>query len=1124
MSKFRWMARSAAAFALLVGGAQVLSAQGVTTGAVSGTITDEAGAAVEAAQVQVVNRATGTTSGSIARAGGRFTVPGLEVGTYNVTVRRIGYVPQTKENVAVTLSQATRVDFALVRQVQQLAEVQVTGATTNSIISPTKTGVGTTIRDSTINRLPSLNRNFVDFVRTSPQVSSGSAGGGASGGGVNGRLNNIQIDGASSQDVFGLNSTGGQPGAQANGKIISLEAVKEIQVLLSPFDVRQGNFNGLLVNAVTKTGTNAFHGSAVVSSRNEKLARDIPFIRNQTFTQTQYDFSFGGPIVKNKAFFFLAPSIQQRQAPATGPYLGQSATNTVPFIPQTTDVDRFTSILQSKYGIDAGSVGKVTNDNPLSGLFGRLDFNLPSLSSRLVLRDNYSSADQDNFSRSTALNTPTLAYNSQSYVFRNRTNQAAAQFFTNWSSGASNEFILGYNRIRDKRDPSIFAPQITVDLRPAGARNVTPIPALYARLVSGTEASSQANQLDQDIFEFTDNFSKPVGAHTLTIGTKNEFYKIRNLFAQNVFGTYTFFSLDSLEAGNPSTFTVGKSQGADPAARFKAGNYSGYVQDVWQVSTGFNLSYGLRVDVPVINDKPFYNPVIDTIFGNRFHTNQLPSGNFQYSPRIGFNWDVTGDQRNQLRGGVGAFAGRPSFVFVSNAFGNTGAGVTQLTCGRAADVGLAPAFVSDINNQPGTCVNRTAGGPPVGITGYQNGGFLGGIATINDDFRYPQSARASLGFDRAISPTLTMTLEGLYTHAMYQPFYTQENLRGPQGVDRNGRVVYGNVVTASTNNGQAQPLVVTSRLASNLGLVNLSNQSKDYSYNLTGQLDKRFESGLRLTGSYTYSRAYDVQTLTSDVASSNFRFGRTVGTRANTEKYLGRSAFDVPHRILVSGAFTLPTKSDISVIYDGHSGQPFDYVYGAGSGSGDLNADGVQGNDLIYVPTNVNDTTQIRFQGISTSASAADQAASVVQQRIAFNNFIERTKCLREQRGQIMERNSCRNPWQNVLDASFRQSLPSIGGHTLSVQLDVFNFLNLLNENWGERRFAGSNTQVNLLTHQRQVAANGSTSTTNPSTLNGQGTNGFSQGVFTFTPTTTLYNSQNVSSNYQLQLGARYSF
>ncbi len=1108
MRIFRWLLPSVAALALTAVGTNTLRAQ-ATTGSITGQVTDPSGAAVEGAQIQVVSPSTGSRTGAVARESGRYIVQGLQTGPgYTVTVRRIGFAPQTRENIAVTLGQATRLDFQLAAQATVLAAVTVSAQREDAIISPTKTGVGTTIGDSALRRLPSLNRNFTDFVRLTPQVQSAPNNNNAvSAGGAPARLNRIQIDGANSTDVFGLASTGGAPGAQANGRAINLEAVKEYQVLLSPFDVRQGNFAGALINAVTKNGTNEFHGTGVLTTRNQNLGRDTPILRATRFQQDQYDFSLGGPIVKDKAFFFLAPSIQNQQSPASGPYLGQASNSQVAFVPNADTITKFQNILRDKYGIDAGNAGAVSNDNPLRGLFSRLDFNLPGLSSRLVLHNNYQDNRRDVFSRTTAQANPTVALSANAYQFRNKINQSVAQFYTNWASGANNELIASYNQTRDRRVPNLRSPQITVNVRNGAA--------IQYSLLTGADASSQANELDQDITSVTDNYTRPFGAHTVTVGTQNELFKIRNLFAQNLSGTYVFYNLDSLNLGRPLNYTGAVSQGAKIAAQFKASNYSAYVQDAWTVTPRLNLTYGVRADIPVINSKPFYNQQIDSIFGQS--TNEVPSGNVLYSPRVGFNWDVTGNQQNQLRGGVGAFAGTPSFVFISNAFGNTGAGATQLQCLGSAN---APNFVADPSAQPNVC---QGGGS---FRAYNQGGPLGAIATIDPDFKYPQSFRSSLGFDHAVSPTLTLTLEGLYTRAISAPFYLNDNLGAavgtvgsfkgaPLGTDRFGRVIYGNIATTGT----ATPTLVTTRIPATgtSGLIRLTNQNLDYSYSYTSQLNKRFSNGASITGSYTYGHSYDVQSLTSDVASSNFRFGRTIGTRAQTEKYLGRSIFDAPHRVLIDGSYTVkPTKTDLTVIYDGHSGSPYDYVYGSGSGnnSGDLNADGYQGNDLIYVPNDLNDVNQVRFVS-RVRGTGADSAQDVVAQKGAFSRLIQSTPCLKESQGRIMDRNACRNPWQNDMQVSVRQSLPQFRGNNLSLQLDVFNFLNMLNKNWGQQSFAGGNSQVNLLTHQGQSAA----------TLLGEsGSVPIVQYGSAANPIPLKYTSANVASNYRIQLGARYAF
>ncbi|HZE12819.1 MAG TPA: carboxypeptidase-like regulatory domain-containing protein, partial [Chthoniobacterales bacterium] len=318
------------------------SAQGVTTGAISGTVTNEQGQGVEAAQVQVLNNSNGSRSGTVTRSDGRYYIQGLEVGgPYTISVRRIGFTPKDTSNIYVSLGQNARIDLGLATQATQLAGVQVTGVST-AVINSAHEGVSTTVTDSAIARLPTLNRNFTDFVALTPQIST--KGPGNSGGGQNNRFNGIQIDGSVANDLFGLGSTG-QPGGQAGAKQISLEAVKEYQVLLSPFDVRQGNFTGALVNAVTKTGSNDLHGTATYANRSEKLERNVDYLRKAPFTVKQEGFWVGGPIVKDRLLFSVAPEWQQQSAPSAGPYIGQPAGVTPRAAASQASVDSLVNIL-----------------------------------------------------------------------------------------------------------------------------------------------------------------------------------------------------------------------------------------------------------------------------------------------------------------------------------------------------------------------------------------------------------------------------------------------------------------------------------------------------------------------------------------------------------------------------------------------------------------------------------------------------------------------------------------------------------------------------------------------------------------------------------------------------------
>ena len=1046
-------------------------AQGVTTGAVSGRVTDEAGAAISGASISVVNMATGAASRVSAARDGRYLVQGLEVGgPYSVTVRHPGFISQMRDGQMLTLSQNLTIDFRLQRQTIILSTVSVT-TETDPIMSADRMGAATVISDSALRRLPSLNRTFTDFVVLAPEVSD--AGPGLSGAGVNNRLNSIQIDGASENDLFGLGDTG-QPGGQARGKSIGLEAVREYQVLLAPFDVRQGNFGGLLVNAVTRGGTNEMHGSAFFTTRSEGLGRNIDYVRDQEYRQTQYGFSIGGPIIRDRVHFFVAPEFQRRYEPAVGPYLGQRAEG---FPASSTDIDRFTTILGG-YGIDAGSAGPARNANPLRNIFARFDV-APSVNTRLVVRHNYGRAEDDILARDASL----IRLTSNAHAFTSVKGSTVAQLYTSFDGGAGNELIVGYNRIRDRRHAAVLAPQVQVDVPSLTGGTV--------RLRAGAENSSQGTEVDQDIVEITDNFTFPLGTHRVTVGTKNEFYRIRNLFAQNAYGLWEFSSLDSLANGTPARYQAAVGLGGPIAARFDAAELGLYAQDRWQVSDRFVVTAGLRLDVPLVFDKPTANPSVLEQYGRR--TDRVPSGNVQLSPRIGFNWDRTGDRREQLRGGLGVFVGRPAFVWIGNAFQNAGTGLAQLTCVAAGSV---PRFTQ-----------ATADAPPTACANGATAAATGDIALLSDDLHFPQFARASLAYDRRFGRAWVASLEAMFTRAMSTFFYTNRALAGAQGVDRNGRVVYGTISAT----GVSSPALVGDRR----NVIDVQNASKDYSYSLTAGLNRRFANWFEAHASYTYEQARDIQSLTSSTATSNWRFGRALAGDQYSQN-LDRSRFELPHRVVAYGTFSLTTRTDVSVIYLGRSGSNYDFVYGGSGGLGDLNADGAQGNDLIYIPADVARDAEIRFSGVSPIPGADNspeaQAQRIAEQRSALERYITSTDCLTRQRGRIMTRNSCRSPWTNTVNVSVRQALPAIRGQSISVHLDVFNFLNLLNRDWGQQPLPPlGGGSVPLLTHVGQTGG----ALTGPTGA---------QGVFTFDPAMDKYDRRHVGSAYQMQLGVRYDF
>lgn len=1102
MTFTRWAALGTSVAFLATVPGSAAHAQGATTGAVTGLVTDANGRPLENAQVQVVNRSTGFSTGQLTRANGRYYVQNLDVGpNYAVTVRLIGYSPVTRANVGVTLTLATRVDVQLAQAAAQLTAVEVRGVARSADFSPTKQGVQTTIGDTLIRRIPNLDRDFTQLARLTPQVNSVS--GGFSAAGANPRLGQFTIDGANQSDRFGLNGTSGQPGGATGGRLIPIDAVKEVQVSLTPTDIRQGNFAGVLVNAVTRSGTNTFTGGASYTYRNPDLARDTAFVKLGNLQQKQYGGFLGGPIVRDRLHFFAAFERQERDEPNAGPSFpaAGAATDTVAGGGGVTraQVDRVRSIAQG-LGIDAGTAEVVERGTPLTNFVGRLDFRLND-QTRFVLRQLVNRAEQLDFSRNSG--TFTADPNTQGAGIRlssnvvpriNRNYSTVFQAFTNLPAGVSNEFTGAFNRIRDVRTPPLATPEISVSTLGVPPRAGASAP--NSQITFGTEQFSPVNVLRQSVLELTDNVTVPLNAHTLTFGGRFEYDRIFNDFRQRAFGAYKFTSLDSLAAGQPTSYSVAYANGPSVAADFRTQMFSGYAQDQWAAGPRLTVTGGVRVDVPRLPDSPAYNAAITTGFAARqifgVATSNKPKTRALLSPRLGVNWDVDGDQRFQLRANAGMYTGQPPYILIGNAYQNTGLGLAFLNCQNTTNAAgvttvNAPAFTTDVTKLPTSCAGQPA--PTPGNAG------TAGVNLTDPNFKYPQRFVASAGLDRQLPGGFVFSLEGIYGRDVNGLRIRDLNILGPRLVNgapyttNTGRVLYAD--TLPTNNGNASiaqrrgevvidSLGVGSRVAFNEGAIYLTNQSKAYNYAVTPTLRKRFAGGVDLNAAYTYTRSFEVQAFTSDRAISNWRNGREYNTLESDDQ-LTTSSYELRHRVQFYGSITSPWKklpTDLSFEYSGTTGSPITYT-----ASGDLNGDGFNGNDPIYVPRNATDPNEIRIgRNVTVPAPTPTNpaaTATVYQLDAAaaqnFENFIASQGCLGDQRGRIMARNSCRNPWQNLVNVSLRQTLPEYRGNRLTAQLDVFNFANLLNRDWGVNKGAvlsGFSQQQALVVRGRQAGPN----------------------------------------------------
>ena len=1107
----RWIVRAsracvaAAVFSMLFAGAAL--AQGVTTGAIAGRVTDPQGQPVNQAAVQVTHRGTGFTTATRTRENGQYLVQGLEVGgPYTVVVRAIGFQPFTRDGVDVKLSEATRLDARLVPQAVELTAVTVTGSITADF-APTRQGVGTQISDTLVQRIPTFSRDFIDQLKLAPQVVY-PASGAPSGGGAYNRYNTITIDGANQSERFNLASTGGVPGGSAGGKIVSLDAVKEFRVVFTPSDVRQGNFAGMLVNAVTKSGTNQFHGGALYTYRSSQDIAGVNLVaerlRTPRFDVKQYGFNVGGPIIKDRLHFFIAPEWQRRATPAAGPfYIGTTPSPAPddPVIPVTM-LDSIRNVMQSVYSFNVGEATPLENETPLTNLFGRLDFQISPVH-RFVIRQIINKSNQDEFFRNVNTYNPDPLVQNSGFRFgtsaftRNaKNNSTTAQLYSNFASGMSNELIVGYSTIRDERIVPVQAPEITVGVLVGTTRR---------SVTFGTEQFSPGNLLDQKIFEVVNNFTIPMGAHIVTMGGRLDRTHIFNNFAQGSYGVYKFFDVDSLRLGRPAGYAVGYANSQNPAdipADFHVNIFSLYGQDQWAVNDRLTITAGLRADIPSLPDRPPLNDTLrvklDSASGGTFtvNTDATPKTSVLFSPRVGFNYNPGGSSRNQIRGTLGMYAGPPPYILLGNAYANTGLGLVRLACTTPATV---PTFTVDVTALPTSCAGQPAPGPG-------QAGTLG-VNITNPNFKYPQYFGVSGGFDHELFLGTVLTVEAMYRKAINGVLVRDANLRGPRMVggqpytDRNGRVLYADTIgpTGTVTNNNQRYLTSLRGVAFSEGIIEVTNQSKDYNYSISTQLHRRFSDKFEGTVAYTYLKSVDVQSLTSDRAISNFRFGRQLSV-AHDQLEATTSNFSRPHRILAYGTYTLPWLTDVTLYYEGTSGVPFVYVT-----VGDLNGDLVNGNDPIYIPRNATDPTEVLM-------------GSAIQAQ-AFERFISSQHCLDRQRGTIMGRNSCRSPFQHRFDLSFRQSIPAVRGQQISVQLDFFNFLNLINHDWGQIKLptlsATNNNQSALIQTARTAGP-------------------LSQQQSTFTFDNRLYNattltpkpfeSRTTGSSYQIQLTMRYSF
>jgi hypothetical protein len=1021
--------------------------QGVTSSAFNGSITDKAGKPIPSATVIAVHVPTGTKFGTSTNMSGRYNLQNLKAGgPYTVSVSFVGYQSEKKEGVFVALNENLLINFSLAEGSVDLAPVQVTGER-SSILNSGRTGAATNVSIEQLERFPTISRSFTDFQKLTPQFNGNSAGG------RNNRFNNIQIDGTVYNDLFGLASSG-TPGGQANTNPISLDAIQEFKVVISPFDVRFGGFTGGGVNAITRSGTNTFSGSAFYYGRNQDFvgkSPDAAKTKLAEFSEYQMGFRLGGPIIENKLFFFVNGEFTKRKQPLTN----------VALISKDT-LEKFTSIMKSKYGYDPGTYETFTLERPSTKFFARLDYNIND-NHRLTLRHNYVDANDDNLPTSATI----TYFSNNDYKFYSTTNSTVAQLNSTFGSDMTNELTFGYTMIRDKRDivgkefPHFY-------VKVGGTDNQTKY------ITAGSERYSIANSLDQDIVEITDNFTWSLGDHLVTIGTHNEIFSFANLYIRDYDGYYEFSNLSDLENGKASRYSYSFSvPPLDPRlkAKFQAIQLGGYIQDEWTVMPTLKISGGIRVDVPTFPDKPSYNYKFDSTFGYmNVGTNKVPSGNMLFSPRIGFNYDVNGDKSTQIRGGIGIFSGKVPYVWLSNQYSNTGVEFGRLDYTASSGKWFNFPFTDPLN-------------PMLIQGGTKTAAPTSEIDITSPDFKFPQISRIDIAIDQKLPFGFIGTFEGIFSSTINDVLYQDINAVQRGTLAGDGRPVYGLKKNSAFTNA-----------------IYVSNTDQGSQWSLTAQLQRELLDGLFASAAYTYGQSKDINSLTSSQALSNWRYNPV--SDPNNPK-LGRSNYDLGGRIFAAVSYRYEYLENwattVSLSYEGVSGSPFTYIY-----DGDINKDGTTSNDPIYIPKDQNDIVLVDVKNSSGAVTL-----SAAQQWVLLDAYINNDDFLKDHRGEIMDRNGARAPFSHTVNLKIVQNIPLFKTHNIELSLDILNFLNLLNGDWGWVKYVTNNTDPLI----KYVSNQTSSDPTSRPTFN-----------FTRTSTEPLYVASNIVSRWQLQFGIRYSF
>ena len=1046
----------------------------VTTANMNGAVVDDQGEALLGANIVAEHTPTGTIYGAITNEDGLYRILNMRVGgPYTVKVTYIGFKEQVIDDVFLTLGKTFSLDVKLITESQALDEVVVISDRGGTFGSD-RTGSETSVGRRELTKLPTISRSAEDFTRLEPSASSPSGDGGLSFGGRNDQYNNFSLDGAIFSNPFGLDAP--TPGGQTNAQPISLDAIEQIQVSLAPYDVTLSGFTGASVNAVTKSGSNEFHGSVYGFYRNESLTggriKGEDVIRPD-LNQNQYGVSIGGPIVKNKLFFFAnfeAATRDDLGSDGFVPNTGSGSINESRVL--ESDLIAVQSAL-SELGYDTGRYQGFTYAAESTKGILKLDWNI-SDNHRLAAIYNFLSASQEKPAHPTALGVrgpsfQTLQFENSGYEINNNIQSVQLELNSTFGDKATNKLQVGYTHFDDFRNPlSAPAPSILIE---GGDRS--------NYIVAGHEPFSINNRLDQKVYQITNNFNYFLGNHTLTAGLSFEKFEFDNSFNLGIYGgTFGFpigeefrnFAnvqefldnaqpgglIDGLITGAEATFAANNqladgTPGGWALAETNVGQFAFYLQDDWNITEDFKLTYGVRFDKPLYFDTEDkiienierkggtfpdgpYQPGIEyfdpeTGQATNLDSTTLPSDSFLISPRVGFNWDVNGESRTQIRGGSGVFTGRFPFVWLGN------------------QVQATDFFFYQI---------------------------------VDPDFKWPQVWRTNIGADHRFDSGLILTADVSYTKDMNAAHVQNWGLREPsgnlQGVD-NREVYLPEDRVLNEFGGPTNAYVFT-------------NSDKGRIWNLSFKGQKTWDNGLYTMLAYNYLNAQDVNSIEAEITGDAFDFNPNLGN-ANDD-VLAFSKYGDTHRFIGVGSKQFTYGNDkwattVSSFFEYAQGGRFNYTYG-----GNINNDSsFQNNDLLYIPT-ADEVQQMQFSGDG--------------QAEAFEQFIQQDDYMSENRGSYFDRYGALSPWRSRWDVKLLQDYNfKVGGdktHTVQFSIDILNFGNLLNSNWGVVQQPNTPNPISVSVDENNVPTY---------TFNSQFANSFGFDA-------------SLLSRWQMQFGLRYIF